>query len=55
MAGHLLRVLRNHRRAAHDAAFGHAHVILDQGGVWAGASDPRALTGAATGWPSGTL
>lgn len=40
-----------HRAAAWNSTFGHAHLIeRDEHGVLAGASDPRALDGAAVGW-----
>ena len=44
---------RGHRvgaDAAHDNAFGHAHLIEVRDGVLAGAADPRALTGSAAGY-----
>jgi gamma-glutamyltranspeptidase/glutathione hydrolase len=38
-------------RAARTANFGHAHVIVRRDdGILAGAADPRALSGSATGW-----
>ena len=47
---------RTRRIDAHSSAFGHAHLIDlgpqpdSLGGVLAGASDPRALTGAVAGY-----
>ena len=44
---------RGHRveRAPREANFGHAHLIVRrEDGMLAGGSDPRALTGSATGW-----
>ncbi len=45
-AGLVERGHRVRRTDAHLAHYGHAHVIVDRGGVWAGAADPRARIGA---------
>jgi gamma-glutamyltranspeptidase len=44
--GHL--VTRTTAEAAH--GFGHAHLLAATDAGWAGAADPRAQVGAASGW-----
>lgn len=55
-AGHRRWVEGLHRRGHHveerpwgSAGFGHAHLIADGGGHWAGCADPRAVIGAVVG------
>ncbi|HET7523313.1 MAG TPA: gamma-glutamyltransferase, partial [Acidimicrobiales bacterium] len=43
-------IARGHTASVAGANYGHAHAIVDHGGVLEGAADPRALTGEAAGF-----